>query len=130
MNKPMRRKSTEHIEQVKFVQFVRTFHPELMCFAIPNGADVSASQRVRLVQEGMLLGVPDVLLIGKDLPILAIEFKRPDGKGKVSDAQLAAHCQMEAVGAVVKVIKTSEEGRWLLAEWLSGVYNDANQPQG
>lgn len=130
MNKPIRRKSTEHIEQVKFVQFVRTFHPELMCFAIPNGADVSASQRVRLVQEGMLLGVPDVLIIGLNLPILAIEFKRPDGKGNVSDAQLAAHCQMEAVGAVVKVVKTSDEARWLLAEWLSGVYNDANQPQG
>ncbi len=125
MNKSIRRKSTEHKEQVKFIQFVRTFHPELLCFAIPNGADVSASQRVRLVHEGMLMGVPDVMLIGKDLPILAIEFKRPDGKGKVSDEQKAIHFHMESVGTIVKVVNTTDEARWLLSEWLSGIYNEA-----
>jgi hypothetical protein len=125
MNKPIKRKSTEHKEQVKFIQFVRTFHPELMCFAIPNGADVSASQRVRLVQEGMLMGVPDVMLIGKDLPILAIEFKRPDGKGKVSDEQKAVHFQMESVGTVVKVATTTEEAKGMLQQWLQGTYNES-----
>lgn len=130
LNKLIRLKSSEHIEQVKFVQFIRTFHPELLCFAIPNGADVSPNQRIRLVHEGMLVGIPDVMLLAKDLPVLAVEFKRPDGKGKISDDQQAMHWHMESVGTVVKVVQTFTQGKEVVAQWLGGAYNEHQPSSG
>jgi hypothetical protein len=122
MNKPfIKRKSTESVEQIKFVQHVRTFHPDVLVFSVPNGGDVSASQRIRLTQEGMLAGVPDVLLFALHLPTLAIEFKRPDGKGKISPEQIAVGLQLEGVGAVLKIATSADQAKQYMAEWLAGV---------
>ena len=120
MNKPfIKRKSTESVEQIKFVQHVRTFHPDVVVFSVPNGGDVSASQRIRLTQEGMLAGVPDVLLFALDRPTLAIEFKRPDGKGKVSPDQKEVGVQLEGVGAVVRVATSADQAKQHMADWLA-----------
>lgn len=128
MNKPfIKRKSIESVEQIKFVQYVRTFHPDLVIFSVPNGGDVSATQRIRLTQEGMLAGMPDVLVLGLNLPVLAIEFKRPDGKGRVSAEQQELHVQMEGVGAIVRVATSSEQGREYLTEWLQGQHNATHE---
>jgi hypothetical protein len=116
----IKRKSTESVEQIKFVQHVRTFHPEVVIFSVPNGGGVSSSQRIRLTQEGMLAGVPDVLVFGLNLPTLAIEFKRPDGKGKISQDQIDVGIQLEGVGAIVKVATSSEQAKGYLMEWLAG----------
>lgn len=122
INKPfIKRKSTESVEQIKFVQHVRTFHPEVLVFSVPNGGDVSASQRIRLTQEGMLAGVPDVLLLALHRPILAIEFKRPDGKGKISQEQVAVGLQFEGVGAVVCIATSADQAKQHMADWLAGV---------
>lgn len=120
----IKRKSTESVEQIKFVQHVRTFHPDVVVFSVPNGGDVSASQRIRLTQEGMLAGVPDVLLFALDRPTLAIEFKRPDGKGRTSPDQIAVQNQMEGVGAVVRGATSSEGAKVFLQEWLDKVYHE------
>jgi hypothetical protein len=121
MNKPfIKRKSTESVEQIKFVQHVRTFHPEVVIFSVPNGGDVSATQRIRLTQEGMLAGVPDVLVFALNRPTLAIEFKRPDGKGKVSPEQMDVGVQFEGVGAIVRVATSAEQARDYLTGWLNG----------
>jgi hypothetical protein len=114
-----KRKSTESVEQIKFVQHVRTFYPDLVIFSIPNGGDVSATQRIRLTQEGMLAGVPDVMVMAIDLPVLAIEFKRPDGKGKVSAEQQAIQVQMEGVGAVVRIATSADQAKGHLAAWMA-----------
>ena len=124
MQKPfIKRKSTESIEQIKFVQYVRTFHPELVIFSVPNGGDVSATQRIRLTQEGMLAGVPDVLVLGLDLPLLAIEFKRPDGKGRVSDDQKVVHVQLEDVGAIVRIATSADQAKGHLTDWMQHAHN-------
>lgn len=115
----IKRKSTESIEQIKFVQHVRTFHPEVVIFSVPNGGDVSATQRIRLTQEGMLAGVPDVLIFGLNRPTLAIEFKRPDGKGKVSQEQMDVGVQLEGVGAIVRVATSAEQAKGYLTGWLN-----------
>lgn len=120
----IKRKSTESVEQIKFVQHVRTFYPELVIFSVPNGGDVSASQRIRLTQEGMLAGVPDVLVFALDRPTLAIEFKRPDGKGKISAEQNAVGVQLEGVGAVVCVATSADQAKQHMADWLAKVYHE------
>jgi hypothetical protein len=120
----IKRKSTESVEQIKFVQHVRTFYPDLVIFSIPNGGDVSASQRIRLTQEGMRAGIPDVLVFGLNRPTLAIEFKRPDGKGKVSQEQQAVGVQLEGVGAVVRVATSSDQAKCFMHDWLAKVYHE------
>jgi hypothetical protein len=120
----IKRKSTESVEQIKFVQHVRTFNPDVLVFSVPNGGDVSASQRIRLTQEGMLAGVPDVLLFALDRPTLAIEFKRPDGRGKVSQEQIAVGIQLEGVGAIVRVATSSDQAKGYVADWLAKVYHE------
>ena len=120
----IKRKSTESVEQIKFVQHVRTFHPDVVVFSVPNGGDVSASQRIRLTQEGMLAGVPDVLLFTLNRPTLAIEFKRPDGKGKVSPEQVAVQMQMEGVGAEVRVATSADQAKGFLSDWLAKAYHE------
>lgn len=120
----IKRKSTESVEQIKFIQHVRTFYPEIVVFSVPNGGDVTASQRIRLTHEGMLAGVPDVLLFGLHRPTLAIEFKRPDGKGKISTEQQAVQLQMEGVGAVVCVAKSADQAKGFLQSWLTKVYDE------
>ena len=60
---PRRRQSKEHSEQTRFVMKVRAFHPAVLCFAVPNGASVSAAQRLRLTHEGMMSGAPDLMLL-------------------------------------------------------------------
>ena len=120
----IKRKSTESVEQIKFVQHVRAFHPDVLIFSVPNGGDVSATQRIRLTQEGMLAGVPDVLLFALHHPALAIEFKRPDGKGKVRQDQQAVQVQMEGVGAVVRVATSADQAKGFMHEWLLKVYHE------
>jgi hypothetical protein len=53
---------TEHQMQVKLVQYIRTFYPDILIFAIPNGAAVSGKNRLRLYKEGLLSGVPDIFI--------------------------------------------------------------------
>ena len=120
----IKRKSTESVEQIKFVQHVRTFYPDLVIFSVPNGGDVSATQRIRLTQEGMLAGVPDVLIFGLNRPTLAIEFKRPDGKGRFSPEQQAVGVQLEGVGALVRVATSADQAKQHMADWLAKVYHE------
>ena len=113
-----KRQSKEHIEQVKFILWVRVFHPELISASVPNGADVSAAQRIRLVKEGMLAGFPDVLIIGKH-GILLIEFKRPDNKGVVSQEQADLHARLESLGFPVSVVTSADMAKQVVLQWIA-----------
>lgn len=56
------RKLFEHTMQVKVVQYVRTFYPEVMILSIPNGSGTTAKNRLALYAEGLLPGVPDLFI--------------------------------------------------------------------
>ncbi len=112
-----KRQAKEHIEQVKFILWVRVFHPELISAAVPNGADVSAAQRIRLVKEGMLAGFPDVLIIGKH-GLLLIEFKRPDKKGVISQEQADLHSRLADLGFHVSVVTSADQAKQVVVQWL------------
>jgi hypothetical protein len=104
----IRRKSAEQKEQIKFVQYVRTFFPDVILASIPNGAGASASNRLKLVHEGLLPGMPDILLLKKN-DILFMEFKRPDGKGIVSAEQHRVHARLRELGFEVRVVASFDE---------------------
>jgi len=119
--KPCRRQSKEHSEQTRFVMKVRAFHPEVLCFAVPNGASVSAAQRLRLTHEGMMSGAPDLMLFAAGLPSLAIEMKTDTGKA--SKEQLSMHQALRDRGVVVQLCRSAEEAYNAMTAWLN-----INQP--
>jgi hypothetical protein len=67
--------------QVKVVQYVRTFFPEVLILAIPNGAGTTARNRLMLYAEGLLAGVPDLFIpeARKGFHGLWIEMKTQEG---------------------------------------------------
>jgi len=113
---PRRRQSKEHSEQTRFVMKVRAFHPEVLCFAVPNGASVSASQRLRLVHEGMLAGAPDLMLFAAGSKPLAIEMKTDTGKA--SKEQIAAHQALQERGVTVRLCHGADEAYEAMMQWL------------
>ena len=77
----------EHHIQVQLIQYLKTFYPELLIFSIPNGANVNPVNRVNLIKEGLLSGVPDLFLAQANNQYhgLFIEMKRD--KGTISPSQ-------------------------------------------
>lgn len=73
---------SEHSIQSRVVQFIKTFYPDVLIFSVPNGAAVSAVNRVRLAKEGLLAGIPDLFILEqrKGFNGLMIEFKTDIGK--------------------------------------------------
>lgn len=71
----------EHSMQVKVVQYVRTFFPEVLILSIPNGAGTTARNRLALYAEGLLPGVPDLFIpeARKGFHGLWIEMKTKEG---------------------------------------------------
>lgn len=113
---PRRRQSKEHSEQTRFVMKVRAFHPEVLCFAVPNGASVSAAQRLRLVHEGMMAGAPDLLMFAAGLSPLAIEMKT--NKGKPSAEQLAMQDALHQRGVTARICHGADEAYQAMMKWL------------
>jgi len=113
---PRRRQSKEHTEQTRFVMRVRAFHPEVLCFAVPNGAAVSSANRMRLVHEGMMAGAPDLMLFAAGKQPLAIEMKTDTGKA--SKEQLAVHQALQERGVMVRICHGSDEAYEALRQWL------------
>lgn len=84
--------------------------PGGLLFAIPNGGRRDAITGARLRDEGVLAGVPDLMLAvpahGK--AGLFIEVKAPKG-GRVSRTQMEVMAKLEASGYAVAVAKGSKE---------------------
>lgn len=74
---------SESMEQILFVNWMRKTHPEHRIFSIPNGGSRNKSEAMRLKNEGLSAGVPDLFVPSLRL---FIEMKTVDG-GVVSAPQ-------------------------------------------
>lgn len=85
---PTRRVPKESSEQIKVVNRVRHFYPDVLIFAIPNGGGRTPMEATRLKEEGVLAGVCDLMVLEARGGWfgLFIEMKRLTG-GRVSDEQ-------------------------------------------
>lgn len=86
---------------------LRTFYPEILVAAIPNGAVVSPQQRLRLVAEGLLTGFPDLFIaeprgvyhgLFVEMKVLTLTGR---SKAVTSAAQIRVHNQLRARGYAV-----------------------------
>ena len=90
---------TEHVEQREFVSWFRKTYPAIRILAIPNGSQRSRTTGARLKAEGVVAGVPDLLVPAWNL---WIEMKRADG-GAVSAVQKDWHRYLESIDHTVLV---------------------------
>ena len=113
----MKRKvPTESADQIKVVNRIRHFYPNVIVFAIPNGGGRSPMEATKLKEEGVLAGVADLMVaearggwFG-----LFIEMKRLVG-GSLSDAQIKFKRDMIDRGYKV-VVGVGAEDAWLKFE--------------
>ena len=106
----------EAIEQRLFIKRLR-LDPrtkDLPWCSVPTGGKRNAREAALLKAEGVQAGVPDWLcFVAKGNRVgLAIEFKSPTGRGRLSEAQKEWHRKLCAEGWLVWVT-TSAESAWL-----------------
>ena len=90
---------TEHVEQREFVAWFRKTYPAIRILAIPNGSQRSRTTGAKLKAEGVVAGVPDLLVPAWSL---WIEMKRADG-GTTSAVQKDWHRYLESIDHTVLV---------------------------
>ena len=98
-------KDIEHQEQVKFVAWIEKNYPEHRVFAIPNGGKRGKIQAVKLKQEGVRPGVPDLFIPSLKL---FVEMKKPEG-GRVSKEQKSWLSYLNSWGYYALVANGFEE---------------------
>lgn len=114
---------TESAEQIRFVARVRSFYPDVLIYAVPNGGGRSAMEATKLKEEGVLAGVPD-LFIAEPRGIwhgLYIEMKRVKG-GSLSKAQSDIHVKLRSKGYKVVTCQGADLA-WEVFEFYMNVYS-------
>lgn len=102
--------ATEHALQVACLRWLHFTYPQVLCYAIPNGAYKSHSAAISMKQEGLTSGIPDL-----HIPIarggyhsLYIEMK--NGKaGRLSDTQKAMIQKLQSLGNKVAVCRSLDD---------------------
>ena len=92
---------SEHSEQVGFINWFRVKYPNVLIFAIPNGEKRAITVAKRLKAEGVVRGIPDLLI---PQWTLWVEMKRISG-GRLSPEQKAMIQYLEGIGQKVIVAK-------------------------
>ena len=114
------RKSIEHTEQVKLVQRVRAFYPDIIIASIPNGGDRTASERVRLHSEGVLAGMPDLCVLEACGGFHGLFVEMKTATGQQSKEQKALQLQLNNSGYLCTVARSAAEGFEIIKEYLNG----------
>ena len=105
-----RSESTEQIAVIQWCNYNSYMHPELqLMFHIPNGGKRSKTEAIRLKQEGVKAGVPDLCLpvARRGYHGLFIEMKY--GKNKTTENQRQWLKELSNQGYFCKVCNGAEE---------------------
>ena len=112
------RKRPQHLESVEQRLFVKRWRADprtrdLPGCAVPNGGRRSIREAVTLKAEGTEPGVPDWLCFVPSRVDgthgIALEFKSPTGKGRVSDTQKHWHALLRKYGWRVEIVTTAHD---------------------
>lgn len=92
-----RRPRSEHSEQVILVARLRTFYPEVLVAAVPNGGYRTKTEAVRLKAEGVLRGFPDLVVMEPrgEYHGAVIEMKstRPGARASADQKRVLRHLE-------------------------------------
>lgn len=102
------------------MQRVRAFYPDVIIAAIPNGGDRTASERVRLHQEGVLAGMPDLCVLEACGGHHGLFVEMKTATGQQSKEQKVLQLQLNANGYLCAVARSAAEGFEIIKEYLNG----------
>ena len=105
---------SEHSEQVGFINWFRVKYPNVLIFAIPNGEKRAITVAKRLKAEGVVRGIPDLLI---PQWTLWVEMKRISG-GRLSPEQKAMITYLEGIGQKVIVAKGAADASKQILEHI------------
>ena len=109
---------TEHEEQKAFFEWFRLAYPNVVAFAIPNGGQRNKIVAAKLKAEGVLPGVPDIL-IADGKPGCFIEMKST--KGSTSKIQEQRIQELSKAGYRVEVCYGWDQAKSVAIEYLGGI---------
>lgn len=87
-------------------------------FSIPNGADVQASNRIRLTKEGLLPGVPDLFFPIASKTFFGLFMEVKSEKGRVSPKQKKIMNKLSWNGYKCVVVYSLDDAIKELKEYL------------
>ncbi len=114
---------SEHIEQAQLVNWLETNHPEILFFAIPNGASLAGRGRQmnRLKAEGLLPGTADLEICEPRGRWHGCFVEMKTEKGKLSPNQSWFLAEAEKRHYYTICAHGFEQARELVGEYLSWV---------
>ena len=112
---------SESMEQILFVNWMRKNHPEHRIFSIPNGGTRNRSEALRLKNEGVSAGVPDLFVPSLRL---FIEMKAVDG-GVVSLVQAGWIEYLRSVGYAAEVCNGLEAAKSVINKIVENSQNNS-----
>lgn len=105
---------TEHDEQVRLVQWMRSVHPQHRVIASANGGLRNKGTAIKLRQSGVVAGVPDLYFPSLNL---WVEMKRTKG-GVTSPEQKDWIAYLQSIGHHAEVCKGAEAAKLTILKYL------------
>jgi hypothetical protein len=101
--------------QAAIVEWIRLVAPDLIAFHVPNGGYRTKAEAARMKWIGVLAGVPDLVLLGRDGKIWLIEVKAEGGA--LSADQRAIRDRCVALRIPYVVAKSIDDVRQAFEIW-------------
>jgi len=100
----------EHRLQCRIIRYFRLQYADHMIMAIPNGGKRTPRQGAYMKAEGLLPGIPDLLVPTPRCGYNNLWVEVKNGKkGRLSDSQKEAHEMLKAQGGKVVVVRYFED---------------------
>ena len=97
------------------IEWIRWTCPSVVAYAIPNGGYRTKAEAARLKWTGVLAGIPDVGLVLPGGQAAFFEIK--PSKGYLSEEQEEMLPRLEALGALVAVVRSIDDARAAFRAW-------------
>lgn len=114
----------EHNTQRILIAWFRDRYPHLagVFFAIPNGGKRGTVTAARLKDEGVLAGVPDLMLAVQRHGFSGLFLEMKAGRNGTSAAQRAVHADLMAQGYRVSVARGYEAAKAEITHYLESTH--------
>ena len=101
--------------QTEILGWMQEHRPDLMCVHIPNGAIRTNKERLRMLEQGMTPGMPDLLLIDATGRHGYMEVKTD--RGAISMAQWNIQTELKRRNVPWALVRSLAEAQGALADW-------------
>lgn len=112
----MKKESEALIQQQIYIHTNNTYR-QLICHSVPNGSSTGDARVIsQMSQIGMVKGISDLIIHGKNGRCIMVEVK--NSTGKQSPDQIKIQLKLEALGGVYILVRSIEDFKNKLSEKL------------